>query len=88
MAQAAQIAGALLILAAYVLAQFGLLDQRSYSYLWLNLVGRRGANRPRVARAPVGLPAPGGRLDGRDSLVALRPSSPGDEVVGQALSAA
>ena len=39
MAQAAQIVGALLILAAYALAQFGVLDQRSYSYLWLNLVG-------------------------------------------------
>jgi hypothetical protein len=38
-AQAAQVAGALLILAAYVLAQFGVLDQRSWSYLWLNLVG-------------------------------------------------
>jgi hypothetical protein len=38
-AQAAQIVGALLILAAYVLAQFGVLDQRSYWYLWLNLVG-------------------------------------------------
>jgi hypothetical protein len=39
MAQAAQVVGALLILAAYVLAQFGVLDQRSYWYLWLNLVG-------------------------------------------------
>jgi hypothetical protein len=39
MAQAAQIVGALLILAAYVLAQFDVLDQRSYWYLWLNLVG-------------------------------------------------
>jgi hypothetical protein len=38
-AQLAQIVGALLILAAYVLAQFGVLDQRSYWYLWLNLVG-------------------------------------------------
>jgi hypothetical protein len=35
MAQAAQVVGALLILAAYVLAQFGVLDQRSYRYLWL-----------------------------------------------------
>jgi hypothetical protein len=39
MAQLAQIVGALLILAAYVLAQLGVLDQRSYWYLWLNLVG-------------------------------------------------
>ena len=39
MAQAAQIVGALLILVAYVLAQFRILDQDSYSYLWLNLVG-------------------------------------------------
>jgi hypothetical protein len=31
MAQAAQIVGALLILLAYVLAQFGVLDQRSYT---------------------------------------------------------
>jgi hypothetical protein len=38
-AQLAQIVGALLILAAYVLAQFSVLDQRSYRYLVLNLVG-------------------------------------------------
>jgi hypothetical protein len=37
--QAAQIVGALLILAAYVSAQFGLLNQRSYAYILLNLVG-------------------------------------------------
>jgi hypothetical protein len=37
--QLVQIAGALLILAAYGLAQSGRLDQRSWSYLWLNLVG-------------------------------------------------
>ena len=34
-----QIAGALAILAAFVLAQFGVLDQRSYRYLTLNVVG-------------------------------------------------
>ena len=39
MAQAAQIVGALLILAAYVAAQFGVLTQRSYAYILLNLVG-------------------------------------------------
>jgi hypothetical protein len=39
MAQLAQVAGALLILAAYALAQFGLLNQRSYWYIGLNLVG-------------------------------------------------
>ena len=39
MGQFIQIAGALAILAAFVLAQFGLLDQRSYRYLALNLVG-------------------------------------------------
>jgi hypothetical protein len=38
-AQAAQIVGALLILAAYALAQFGMLNQRSYWYIGLNLVG-------------------------------------------------
>ena len=38
-AQTAQVVGALLILTAYVLAQFGMLDHRSWSYLWLNLVG-------------------------------------------------
>jgi hypothetical protein len=38
-AQAAQIVGALLILAAYALAQFGVLNQRSYWYIGLNLVG-------------------------------------------------
>jgi hypothetical protein len=39
MAQVAQVVGALLILAAYALAQFGLLNQRSYWYIGLNLVG-------------------------------------------------
>ena len=34
-----QIAGALLILAAYTAAQFGMLDQNSRLYLVLNLVG-------------------------------------------------
>ncbi len=38
-AQVAQVVGALLILAAYVLAQFRVLDQQSWWYLWLNLVG-------------------------------------------------
>jgi hypothetical protein len=37
--QIVQIAGALAILAAYALAQLGRLDQRSTSYLTLNLVG-------------------------------------------------
>jgi hypothetical protein len=39
MPQAVQIAGALLILVAFVLAQRGRLDQRSLSYLVPNLVG-------------------------------------------------
>lgn len=39
MEQAIQIAGALLILAAFAGAQAGRLDQRSLSYLVLNLVG-------------------------------------------------
>jgi hypothetical protein len=39
MAQVAQVVGALLILAAYALAQFGVLNQRSYWYIGLNLVG-------------------------------------------------
>lgn len=39
MLQLIQIMGALAILAAFTLAQFGLLDQRSWSYLILNLVG-------------------------------------------------
>jgi hypothetical protein len=39
MAQVAQVIGALLILAAYALAQVRVLDQHSYRYLWLNLVG-------------------------------------------------
>ena len=34
-----QIAGALLILAAYTAAQFGMLDQNSRLYLVLNLIG-------------------------------------------------
>jgi hypothetical protein len=39
MPQAVQIAGALLILAAFVLAQRGVFDQRSLAYLVPNLVG-------------------------------------------------
>jgi hypothetical protein len=39
MSQAVQIAGALLILAAFALAQRGSLDQRSLAYLVPNLVG-------------------------------------------------
>jgi hypothetical protein len=39
MAQVAPDRRALLILAAYVLAQFRVLDQQSWWYLWLNLVG-------------------------------------------------
>jgi hypothetical protein len=39
MAQVAQVVGALLILTAYALAQFGVLNQRSYWYIGLNLVG-------------------------------------------------
>lgn len=37
--QVLQVLGALLILAGYALAQFRVLDQKSYTYLWLNLVG-------------------------------------------------
>ena len=39
MSQLVQVVGALMILAAYALAQLRLLDQRSYPYLGLNLVG-------------------------------------------------
>ncbi len=39
MGQVVQVVGAVLILAGYAGAQFGLLDQRSYAYLLLNLVG-------------------------------------------------
>lgn len=39
MDQYVQIVGALLILAAYIAAQFWALDQRSYPYLLLNLIG-------------------------------------------------
>jgi len=39
MSEAIQIAGAVAILVAYALAQFGVIDQRSYSYLILNLLG-------------------------------------------------
>jgi hypothetical protein len=38
-AQVAQVLGAVLILAAYAAAQFGMWDQRSRLYLVLNLVG-------------------------------------------------
>jgi hypothetical protein len=37
--QGVQVAGALLILLAFVLSQAGRLDTRSRAYLWLNLVG-------------------------------------------------
>lgn len=37
--QVLQVIGALLVLAGFSLAQFGVLGQRSYTYLWLNLVG-------------------------------------------------
>lgn len=39
MDQALQVVGALMVLAGFALAQFRLLDQRSYPYLLLNLVG-------------------------------------------------
>jgi hypothetical protein len=39
MAQIWQVAGALMVLAGFALAQLGLLGQRSYPYLVLNLVG-------------------------------------------------
>jgi hypothetical protein len=38
-AQLAQVVGAVLILVAYAQAQFGLLNQSSYWYIGLNLVG-------------------------------------------------
>ena len=37
--QAVQIAGALLILAAFAAAQFGVFSPRAWTYLWLNLFG-------------------------------------------------
>ena len=39
MSQLLQILGAVMVLAAFTLAQFRLLDQRSYAYLLLNLFG-------------------------------------------------
>jgi hypothetical protein len=39
MSQMLQIVGAIMILAAFALAQFRMLDQQSYLYLLLNLVG-------------------------------------------------
>lgn len=39
MAQIVQVAGALLILAGFVLAQLDVLDRRTYAYLLPNLVG-------------------------------------------------
>ena len=39
MSEAIQIAGAVAILVAYALAQFGVIDQRSYAYLIPNLLG-------------------------------------------------
>jgi hypothetical protein len=39
MHQVVQVAGALAILTAFALAQFGVVNPRAWSYLWLNLVG-------------------------------------------------
>ena len=39
MGQVMQVVGAILILAGYAAAQFQLLDQQSYPYLLMNLVG-------------------------------------------------
>ena len=39
MGQVLQVVGAILILAGYAAAQFRFLDQQSYTYLLLNLVG-------------------------------------------------
>ena len=39
MGQVLQVVGAVMILAGYMAAQFRLLEQRSYAYLLLNLVG-------------------------------------------------
>ena len=39
MNQVLQVIGALFVLAGFALAQLGVLSQRSYLYLWLNLVG-------------------------------------------------
>ena len=39
MSQILQLLGAVLVLAPFVFTQFGLLDQRSWAYLLLNLVG-------------------------------------------------
>jgi hypothetical protein len=39
MSQVVQIVGALAILAAFVAAQVGVFDVRSWSYLWLNFFG-------------------------------------------------
>lgn len=39
MDQILQVIGALLILSGFALSQFGLLDQRSYPYLVVNLIG-------------------------------------------------
>jgi hypothetical protein len=37
--QAIQVCGSLLVLAGFVASQRGLVDARSWSYLWLNLIG-------------------------------------------------
>ena len=39
MEQILQVTGAVLVLAGFALAQFGVLEQRSYTYLLLNLIG-------------------------------------------------
>ena len=59
---AANFLGAILMLAAFALAQMHRLDHQSYPYLLLNLVGSAHVGRAGRRRAPVGLPPARGLL--------------------------
>ena len=68
MSQIVQIVGALAILVAFVAAQVGVFDVRSWTVPVAQPDRRARARDRRVARAPVRLPAPRSRLDARVGL--------------------
>ena len=83
-----QIVGALLVLAGFALAQWGVLDGRSVRYLLLNLVGSAVLAVDRLDRGAVGVPAArggvGGRLRGQPR---RRPHDPPHSAEGALLTA-
>jgi hypothetical protein len=75
MLQMIQIVGALAILAAFALAQFGLLSQQSWWYLGLNLIGAAVLAVLAYLERQWGLPASRGRLGSRLGMGPDRTSS-------------